>query len=75
MRQKPVVLPGGAGLVGQNLVARLGAQGYTNIIVLDKHRGNLEVLKGVQPDIVAEFADLAEPGSWQRYQRARWRLG
>lgn len=62
-----VILPGGAGLVGQNLVARLKAKGYTDIVVLDKHRANLAVLKKVQPDIVAEYADLAEPGDWQRH--------
>lgn len=62
-----IVLPGGAGLVGQNLVARLKAKGYSNIVVLDKHRANLAVLKQVQPDIVAEYADLAEPGDWQRH--------
>jgi nucleoside-diphosphate-sugar epimerase len=62
-----IILPGGAGLVGQNLVARLKAKGYTNIVVLDKHRANLAVLKQVQPDIVAEYADLAEPGPWQQY--------
>jgi nucleoside-diphosphate-sugar epimerase len=61
-----IILPGGAGLVGQNLVARLKAQGHTNIVVLDKHRANLEILKEVQPDIVAEYADLAEPGDWRR---------
>jgi nucleoside-diphosphate-sugar epimerase len=66
MNQK-IILPGGAGLVGQNLVARLKAKGYTNIIVLDKHRSNLDVLKQVQPDIVAEYADLAEPGDWQKH--------
>ncbi|GHU06667.1 hypothetical protein FACS1894158_13830 [Betaproteobacteria bacterium] len=62
-----IVLPGGAGLVGQNLVARLRAKGHTNIVVLDKHRANLSVLKAVQPDIVAEYADLAEPGDWRRH--------
>jgi len=62
-----ILLPGGAGLVGQNLVARLKARGYTDIVVLDKHRANLAVLKQVQPDIVAEYADLAEPGEWQRH--------
>jgi nucleoside-diphosphate-sugar epimerase len=67
MKDKRIVLPGGAGLVGQNLVARLKARGYTDIIVLDKHRANLAVLKQVQPDIVAEYADLAEPGDWQRH--------
>lgn len=62
-----IVLPGGAGLVGQNLVARLKQRGYTNIVVIDKHRANLAVLHQVQPDIVAEYGDLAEPGTWQRH--------
>jgi nucleoside-diphosphate-sugar epimerase len=64
-----IVLPGGAGLVGQNLVARLKAKGYSNIVVIDKHKKNLAVLKKVQPDVVAIFADLSEPGSWQHQFR------
>ncbi len=52
-------------MVGQNLSAKLRAKGYSNIIVLDKHRANLAVLKRVQPDITAEYADLSEPGDWQ----------
>lgn len=64
---KKIVLPGGAGLVGQNLVARLKAKGYSQIVVLDKHRANLDVLQQVQPDIVAEYADLAVPGDWPRH--------
>ncbi|OZI20934.1 NAD-dependent dehydratase [Bordetella genomosp. 9] len=67
MKTEKIVLPGGAGLVGQNLVARLKARGYTNIVVLDKHRANVEVLRRVQPDIVVEFADIAEPGTWMRH--------
>jgi nucleoside-diphosphate-sugar epimerase len=67
MKNTRVILPGGAGLVGQNLVARLKAKGYTNIVVLDKHHTNLAVLKQVQPDIMAEYADLAVPGDWQRH--------
>ncbi|WP_449101561.1 NAD-dependent epimerase/dehydratase family protein [Pseudomonas veronii] len=62
-----IILPGGAGLVGQNLVARLKAKGYTDIVVLDKHRANIAVLRQVQPDITVEYADLAEPGDWQRH--------
>ncbi|MDP9123450.1 MAG: NAD-dependent epimerase/dehydratase family protein [Pseudomonadota bacterium] len=61
-----IVLPGGAGLVGQNLVARLKAQGYTDIVVIDKHRTNLEILGRIQPDIATVFADLAEHGEWER---------
>lgn len=66
MKHKKILLPGGAGLVGQNLVARLKARGYDNIVVLDKHRANIEVLRRVQPDITVEYADLAEHGNWER---------
>jgi nucleoside-diphosphate-sugar epimerase len=62
-----IVLPGGAGLVGQNLVTQLKIKGYTNIIVLDKHLKNLAVLKKLHPDIVAEYTDLSLPGSWQHH--------
>jgi nucleoside-diphosphate-sugar epimerase len=67
MTEQKIILPGGAGLVGQNLVARLKAHGYTQLVVLDKHRANLEVLRRMHPDIVIEYADLAEPGDWQRH--------
>lgn len=67
MGKGKILLPGGAGLVGQNLVARLKACGYRDIVVLDKHRANLAVLRRVQPDITAEYADLAAPGAWQRH--------
>jgi len=62
-----ILLPGGAGLVGQNLVAHLTDRGYKNIVVLDKHSANLEILKKVQPNITVEYADLARPGDWQRH--------
>lgn len=64
---KKIILPGGAGLVGQNLVARLKSKGYDNIIVLDKHRTNLAILKKIQPNITTEYADLSVPGNWQRH--------
>jgi nucleoside-diphosphate-sugar epimerase len=67
MRHIKIILPGGAGLVGQNLVARLQDRGYTNIVVLDKHQTNLDVLRKVQRDITVEYADLAEPGDWQKH--------
>lgn len=67
MMNKKIVLPGGAGLVGQNLVARLRAKGYRNIVVIDKHAANSAILKQVQPDVVVEVADLSKPGDWQRH--------
>lgn len=62
-----IVLPGGAGLVGQNLVARLRAKGCSDIVVIDKHKENLKTLKDVQPDVLVELADLSKPGDWQRH--------
>ena len=67
MNKVRILLPGGAGLVGQNLVARLREKGCTRIVVLDKHRANLAVLRNTQPDITDEYADMAEPGDWQRH--------
>ncbi|WP_250465437.1 NAD-dependent epimerase/dehydratase family protein [Caballeronia sp. GAFFF2] len=67
MKQTRILLPGGAGLVGQNLVARLKAQGYNNLVVLDKFRENLEVLRQTHPDVLAIYADLAEPGEWEKH--------
>jgi nucleoside-diphosphate-sugar epimerase len=65
--EQKIVLPGGAGLVGQNLVARLVAGGCKDLVVLDKHRANLEILRSVQPAIRVEFADLADEDSWQSH--------
>lgn len=64
---KKIILPGGAGLVGQNLVARLKAQGYQNIVVIDKNATNLEILQKTHPDITVEVADVSVPGSWQQH--------
>ena len=66
-RNAKILLPGGAGLVGQNLVARLVADGWRRLVVLDKHQANLEVLRRMQPGLELELADLAEPGDWARH--------
>jgi len=62
-----ILIPGGAGLVGQNLIFSLVQKGYKNILVLDKHKKNLEIFKQIHPGIPVKYADLAEPGSWQEY--------
>lgn len=67
MKKNRIVLPGGAGLVGQNLVAHLKRRGYSNLVVLDKHRQNLEILRQFHPDIVIEYADLAVSGKWEEH--------
>lgn len=67
MMEKKIILPGGAGLVGQNLIVRLKAQGYTNLVILDKHRTNIEIVKKMHPELVVEYADLAEKGDWEKH--------
>ncbi|MBI5447668.1 MAG: NAD(P)-dependent oxidoreductase [Gammaproteobacteria bacterium] len=59
-----IILPGGAGLVGQNLVILLKARGFTDIVVLDKHRVNLAIFQKLHPDVIAHYADFAEQGNW-----------
>lgn len=53
--------------MGQNLVARLVAKGYWNIVVIDKHKFNLATLSSVYPSILAIESDLSKSGSWQSY--------
>jgi len=65
MKNKKILLPGGAGLVGQNLVARLIAKGYSNLVVIDKHQTNLNILKDIHPQVAVHLADISQPGDWQ----------
>lgn len=60
-----VVVTGAAGLVGQNLVLMLRERGYTEVVAVDKHAANLEVLHGLVPEARTVVADLAEPGAWE----------
>lgn len=59
-----IVLTGAAGLVGQNLIVEMKQQGYTRLVAIDKHAHNLEILRGLHPDVETILADLAEPGDW-----------
>lgn len=61
---KTIVVTGAAGLVGQNLVTRLKAQGR-QIVGIDKHPANTARLRELHPDITVIEADLAQPGDWQ----------
>ncbi len=62
-----IVIPGGAGLVGQNLVAILLRQGYRNLVVIDKHEANLAILRRMHPALVTALADLADVGAWEEH--------
>lgn len=59
-----IVLTGAAGLVGQNLIVELKQQGYTQLVAIDKHAHNLDILRELHPDVRTVLADLAKPGDW-----------
>jgi nucleoside-diphosphate-sugar epimerase len=60
-----VVVTGAAGLVGQNLVRRLEAHGYSEIVAIDKHPANSTILRELHPRITVIEADLATADGWQ----------
>ena len=59
-----IMLPGGAGLVGQNVIVDLLQKGYKNLYVFDKHKDNLELLKQMHPQVHTSYVDLADKGEW-----------
>ncbi|MCB0272963.1 MAG: NAD(P)-dependent oxidoreductase [Bdellovibrionales bacterium] len=62
-----IVITGGAGLVGQNLVIELAEKCPCNIVVLDKSASNCAVLRKLQPNIAVYCCDLSNPGPWDEY--------
>jgi nucleoside-diphosphate-sugar epimerase len=60
-----IAVTGGAGLVGQNLIARLKTRGFTNIVAVDKHAANVAILRRLHPDIRVIEANLADDNGWQ----------
>ncbi len=60
-----IAVTGAAGLVGQNLIPRLKARGFTDIVAIDKHPANTAILRRLHPDIKAIEANLAVDDGWQ----------
>lgn len=60
-----IAITGAAGLVGQNLIPRLKAHGYGEIVAIDKHPANTALLRRLHPDVTIVEADLADDGPWQ----------
>jgi nucleoside-diphosphate-sugar epimerase len=60
-----IVITGGAGLVGQNLIVRLKQRGFTELVAIDKHPANTATLRRLHPDVAVIEADLAEHGAWE----------
>ena len=64
--ERKIIVTGGAGLVGQNLIQRLSKRGYSRIVAIDKHPANTTTLAKLNPDVEVIKADLAQPGTWER---------
>lgn len=61
-----IVITGAAGLVGQNLIPRLKAHGFSEIVAIDKAKANAAILRDLHPDIDVVVADLAADDGWQK---------
>ncbi|WFU12173.1 NAD-dependent epimerase/dehydratase family protein (plasmid) [Rhizobium sp. CB3090] len=59
-----IVITGAAGLVGQNLIARLKANSDLRIVGIDKQPANTALLRRIHPEIEVIEADLAQSGPW-----------
>lgn len=59
-----IAITGAAGLVGQNLIARLKRRGPYEIVAIDKHPANTRTLRELHPDVSVVEADMAERGPW-----------
>lgn len=58
-------MTGAAGLVGQNVIARLRTAPGLSIVGIDKHAANTALLRRLHPDIEVIEANLATAGAWQ----------
>jgi nucleoside-diphosphate-sugar epimerase len=63
---RKIILTGGAGLVGQNLILTLRQKGYRRIVAIDKSAANNGIIRELHPDVTVIDADLAERGDWER---------
>jgi nucleoside-diphosphate-sugar epimerase len=61
---RKLIITGAAGLVGQNLVARLERRTDVTLLGIDKHPGNSALFRREHPDAQMIEADLARPGAW-----------
>ncbi len=63
-KTKKIIITGAAGLVGQNLIPLLVERKY-DIIAIDKHKKNLDLLQKLNSSIECLNADVSVLGDWQ----------
>lgn len=62
---KKILVTGCAGLVGQNLIARIKNNCNYKVIGIDKHHYNCMIFRDVHPEIDLIEANLAKIGEWE----------
>jgi nucleoside-diphosphate-sugar epimerase len=67
-RKGKIVITGAAGLVGQNLILRLTAKGFINIVAIDKHPTNVKILEKYHPGIRVIHCDLSEDSQTEAWE-------
>jgi len=60
-----IVVTGGAGLVGQNLLVKLRESSIQNLWVVDKSHHNIVIAERLHPGVSFLEADLSERGQWE----------
>jgi len=65
-----VLVTGGAGLVGQNLIPKLKTIPDCSILAIDKHPQNTKILRSLHPEIDVIEADVSVPGVWVEQVKA-----
>lgn len=63
---RKIIITGAAGLVGQNLVARLKNRTDLKLVAIDKHTKNVDLFRQIHHDVEMIEADLAVAGEWQK---------
>ena len=60
-----IVITGAAGLLGQNLIQRLIARGFSNLVAIDKHQANVQVCARTTRSWPWSKPTCATPGGWE----------
>ncbi len=63
--KRKIIITGAAGLVGQNLLDLLSKQEDLELIAIDKHKHNMDILRSLYPKVIAKDADLAISSNWE----------
>ena len=64
-KSSKIIITGASGLLGQNTILLLREKGYTNLLAIDMHHENIDILRKLNQKMEIVEADLAEKGNWQ----------